>query len=155
MYISSFSKERERIRSWVNREIHKPAAPSKAAPLSNSLTSTITAANTLSPAPPGSGGGGGATQGEPKKSPVLVRKLAKQRGISEPALVSPSQRTQQPGQPGQPGQSGQLQAPLQPERVGHPAPPANATNTNGRAIIHVYCARTLYEYCSEYAICTV
>ena len=134
MYLSSYSKERERIRSWVNKEIHKPAAPSKVGSPSNSLTSSATAANTLSPAPPGSGGGGGTTQGEPKKSPVLVRKLAKQRGTSEPALVYPSQRTQHPGQPGQSGQSGQLQAPLQPERVGHTAPPANATNTNGRLI---------------------
>ena len=138
LYFSSFRQERERIRSWVNKEIHKPPAP-KAGPQSNSTTTP----NALSPAP----SSGSTAQGEQKKSPVLARKLTKQR-TSEPVLVSP-QRTQpsQSSQSGQSGQFGQLQAPLQPERVGQPAAPANATNTNGRL--------SVYDYYSEYAICAI
>ena len=111
----------------MNKEIHKPPTP-KAGPQSNSAP-----ANAPSLAPPTAGA---TAQGEQKKSPVLVRKLIKQR-TSEPALVSP-QRTQ-PVQTGQTGQTGQLQSPLQPERVGQAATAAaNATSTNGRLSVSSY-----------------
>ena len=97
-------QERERIRSWVNKEIHKPPAP-RASPQPVALS-----AAPLAP------------QLEPKKSPILVRKLVKQK-ISEPALVSSHRTTNQtPPAP--------LQVPLQPEKVGQGAA-APVTSSNG------------------------
>ena len=117
----TFSKERERIRSWVNKEIHRPPPP-KAGPQSSSTSS----ANAfLGSAPPAAVAGGGATsQGDQRKSPVPGRKLAKQK-TPEPAVVS-TQKTKQSS-----SQSGQLQAPLLPERVGQAA----TASANGTRVI--------------------
>ena len=105
-YFCHVRQERERIRSWVNKEIHKPAVPrGTPPPIALSLA-------TLTP------------QGEQKKSPILVRKLAKQK-MSEPVLVSPQRMVSQtPPAP--------LQPPLQPEKIGQAA--ASVTSSNGELV---------------------
>lgn len=107
-------QERERIRSWVNKEIHKPPAPR------------------IGPQPTALSPSSSAPQGEQKKSPILVRKLVKQK-ISEPALVSPHRATNQtPPTP--------LQIPLQPEKIGHGAA-APVASSNGELFECMYNVR--------------
>ena len=109
--------ERERIRSWVKKEIHEPPKKDKSntkTPRTNTTSSQglslpiLSSSNKTSP--------GTATM---KKSPVLQRKSNRQRrsetiiGTYQPQLPV----TTQPSPMSSPPSLSQLPSPLQPERV--------------------------------------
>lgn len=100
--------ERERIRSWVNREIQEPAGGKKEKGSLTKSKNISTSGSQLQPPPTKTGNGTKSEASPQKRSPILQRKATKQRksDTTSVGIVSPTS-----------SERAQLPPPLQPEKL--------------------------------------